>query len=357
MVELVFTDPNPGRWIYVVDMENGKVLNKYDKSGQAKPVSFSAANSVTGLGTDVIEMTRSFITNLQSGQYYMVDLTRGSGIYTYNAQNRTRLPGVYWTDADNVYNASYDAPAVSSQYFLEVTYDYYLEKFGINSFDNNGAKIVSSVHVGSNYNNAYWNGSQFAFGDGDGYYFIPLSGGIDVVAHEYTHAVTEHSADLVYQYESGALNEAISDIMGAAVEFHHNENADWYMGEDIVAYGLGMPYLRSLEDPTVCGDPDHYSDIYVGTDDNGGVHTNSGVINKVAYLIGHGGVHYGVTVQGQGVDAMENIFYKALTTYMVSSTNFSQARTACILAATDLYGASSSEVTAVANAFTACGIN
>ena len=358
-VELSYELPEPGRWVYHIDANTGAVLNKIDELVNARPVSvtFTAANTVVGVGTDVLGRTREILTNLPSTTYYMADMTRGNGIFTYDAETKTRLPGVYWTDADNVYNDSYDAPAVSSQYFLEVTYDYYAAKFGRDSFDDAGAKVVSSVHVGRDYNNAYWNGSQFAFGDGDGYVFYPLSGAVDVVAHEYTHAVTQYTADLVYQYESGALNEAMSDIMGTAVEFHLGEDPDWFMGEDITGPGLGLPYLRSMEDPTVCGDPDHYDDIYVGTSDNGGVHTNSGVINKVAYLIGAGGTHYGVTVQGQGVDAMENIFYRALTTYMVSSTNFAGARTACVLAATDLYGSSSPEVQSVMDAFTSVGIN
>lgn len=346
--EFVYDSPTPGRWIYFVNANTGSVMNKINL--------ILTAQTEVGTGEDVLGNTRSFNTTQSGNQYYLIDSTRGNGIVTYDARSRYWLPGSYWTDADNLYYESYDKPAVSSQYYLGVTYDYFMSKFGRNSFDNNGAKIISSVHVGRSYNNAYWNGRQFAFGDGDGYVFYPLSGSLDVVAHEFTHAVTEHTANLIYQNESGALNEAISDIFGAAVEFHLNENPDWLLGEDITGPGLGRPSLRSLADPTSCGDPDHYSNIYTGTADNGGVHTNSGVINKVAYLIGNGGTHYGVTVQGQGVAVMEDVFYRALTVYMTPSTNFSQARLACIQAATDLYGANSSQVQAVQNAFTACGI-
>lgn len=355
-VELVYFTDKPGRTFFYINTENGKVENRIDVNEFGRKVKFNEGNTTVGTGTDVGGTTRTFNTNYVNGSYYMVDLTRGNGIFTYDAQSRTRLPGNYWVDYDNVFNTSYDAPAVSAQYYLGVTYDYYMNKFNRNSFDDNGAKIIASVHVGSNYNNAYWNGSQFAFGDGDGSYFIPLSGALDVSAHEFTHAVTENTAGLVYQYESGALNEAISDIMGAAVEFYLNEDPDWLLGEDIAGPGLGMPALRSLEDPTAMGDPDHYSDRYTGSQDNGGVHTNSGIINKVAYLIGAGGTHYGYHVDGQGVEAMEEIFYRALTTYMTSTTDFADARLACVQAATDLYGSGSAEVQTVQDAFSACGI-
>lgn len=361
MIELVFDNPTPGRWFYFIDADNGNIVNKYNTISTAKPVAsltFNPANTAIGSGTDVLGNRRSVTANRHTdGKYYLADMTRGKGIMTYNANYSTRLPGTIWSDADNQYNMSADRTAVSSQANLGIVYDYYKAKFNRNSFDNYGAQIKSSVHVGSAYNNAYWNGTQFAFGDGDGDVFIPLSGALDVVAHEYTHAVTSKTANLIYQNESGALNEAMSDIMGTAVEFYANDNPDWLCGEDIAGPGLGTPALRSLEDPAEYGDPDHYSKIYTGTQDNGGVHTNSSVINKVAYLIGNGGTHYGITVEGQGVEAMEKIFYRALTTYMTSSTNFSGAKLACRQAAIDLYGAYSPEVEAVQDAFTACGIN
>lgn len=361
MVEVVFDEPTPGRWFYFIDTASGEIVNKYNTISTAKPVTtpvFNPANTVTGTGTDVLGATRSITTNRHTdGKYYLADMTRGKGIVTYNANYSTRLPGTLWSDIDNVYNLTTDRAAVSSQVNIGIVYDYHKNKFNRSSFNNLGAQIKSSVHVGSSYNNAYWNGTQFAFGDGDGNTFIPLSGALDVVAHEFQHAVTTNTANLVYQNESGALNEAISDIMGTAVEFYANDNPDWLCGEDIAGPGLGTPALRSLEDPAAYGDPDHYSKIYVGTQDNGGVHTNSSVINKAAYLIGAGGTHYGVTVQGQGVEVMERVFNRALTTYMTSSTNFSGAKAACIQAATDLYGAGSAQVNAVQDAFTACGIN
>ena len=358
MFELVFDSPKPSRWFYFINADNGEIVNKYNTISSAAPTTFNPANTAIGSGTDVLGVARSVTANRHTdGKYYLADMTRGKGIVTYNANYSTRLPGSVWSDADNKYNLSTDRTAVSSQANLAIVYDYFKTKFNRNSYNNLGAQIKSSVHVGRSYNNAYWNGSQFAFGDGDGKTFIPLSGALDVVAHEFTHAVTSSTANLVYQNESGAVNEAMSDILGTAVEFYANNSPDWLCGEDIAGPSLGNPALRSLEDPAAYGDPDHYSKIYVGSEDNGGVHINSSVINKAAYLIGNGGTHFDVTVEGQGVEAMEKIFYRALTTYMTSSTNFSRAKLACTQAATDLYGAGSPQVQAVEDAFTACGIN
>lgn len=363
-VELVFDDPTPGRWFYFINTENGEIVNKYNTlSGarqNAKPsgtLTFLAANTVTGTGTDVLGVNRSITTNKHTdGKYYLADMTRGKGILTYNANNLTTLPGTMWSDLDNVYNLAADKAAVSAQANMGIVYDYYKNVFNRNSFDNAGAQIKASVHVGRSYNNAYWNGTQLAFGDGDGSMFIALSGALDVTAHEFQHAVTSKTANLIYQNESGALNEAWSDIMGTAVEFYANDRPDWLMGEDISGPGLGAVALRSLADPSLMGDPDHYSKRYVGTQDNGGVHTNSGIANKIAYLVASGGTHYGVTVQGQGVNVMEKVFYRALTTYMTSSTNYAGAKSACVQSATDLYGAGSAQVKAVQDAFLACGI-
>ena len=195
------------------------------------------------------------------------------------------------------------------------------------------------------------------YGDGDGTTFISLSGGLDVVAHELTHAVTSSSSNLVYQNESGALNEAISDIFGTLVEFYKNNNPDYLIGEDIYTPGTANDALRSMSDPTKYGDPDHYSKRYTGTSDNGGVHTNSGIINKAAYLLAAGGTHYGVTVTGIGNDKVGAIYYRANTVYLTSSSTFSQARAALVQAAADLYGATSAEVNSVKKSYDAVGVN
>ncbi|MGM0923495.1 MAG: M4 family metallopeptidase [Bacillota bacterium] len=357
-VNLNFLSPEPGNYQYFINAETGAVINKYnsiDTAGKTNP-SLTGTNTV-GSGIGVLGDSKTLNTLLSSGYYYLQDNTRGSGVFTYDAQNRQRTPGTLWKDADNNLNASYDRAAVDAHYYAGLTYDYYKNTFNRNSYDNQGAALNSTVHYGRSYNNAFWNGAQMVYGDGDGTTFIPLSGSLDVVAHELTHAVTDFSSDLVYQYESGALNEAISDIFGTLAEYYDNNNPDFEIGEDIYTPAKSGDALRSMSDPTKYGDPDHYSKRYTGTSDNGGVHINSGIINKAAFLLSQGGTHYGVTVSGVGTSKMGAIFYRANTVYFTSSTNFSQAKAGAVQAAKDLYGSTSPEVTSVVNAFNAVGIN
>lgn len=359
-VNVRFLDPSPGNWVYLIDAAGGAVLNKWNELDEAKPGGGQtvAGTSTVGTGRGVLGDQKSINTTYSSsyGYYYLQDNTRGNGIFTYDGRNRTTLPGSLWADSDNQFFASYDAPAVDAHYYAGVVYDYYKNVHGRLSYDDNNAAIRSTVHYGSRYNNAFWNGSQMVYGDGDGQTFLPFSGGIDVVAHELTHAVTDYTAGLVYQNESGAINEAISDIFGTLVEFYANRNPDWEIGEDIYTPGIAGDALRSMSDPAKYGDPDHYSKRYTGTQDNGGVHTNSGIINKAAYLLSQGGTHYGVSVTGIGRDKMGKIFYRALVYYLTPTSNFSQLRAACIQAAADLYGSASQEVSSVKQAFNAVGV-
>ncbi|MGG0240990.1 M4 family metallopeptidase [Bacillus rhizoplanae] len=361
VVKLNFLDPEPGNYYYFIEADSGKVLNKYntihnatnDNTTPSKPVT---GTSTVGTGKGVLGDTKSINTTLSGSSYYLQDNTRGATIYTYNGNSRTRLPGTLWADTDNVFNAKSDAAAVDAHYYAGVTYNYYKNTFNRNSYNDAGAPLKSTVHYGKNYNNAFWNGSQMVYGDGDGSTFIAFSGGIDVVGHELTHAVTEYSSNLIYQNESGALNEAFSDIFGTLIEYYDNRNPDWEVGEDIYTPGKAGDALRSMSDPTKYGDPDHYSKRYTGTSDNGGVHTNSGIINKAAYLLANGGTHYGVTVNGVGKDKVGAIYYRANTVYLTESATFNQARAALVQAAADLYGANSAEVAAVKQSYDAVGV-
>ncbi|MFD4705339.1 M4 family metallopeptidase [Gottfriedia sp. NPDC058432] len=363
LVNLNFLSPKPGNFNYFIDASTGKILNSYNNLDEAdssapaaKPGGTASSTNTTGTGVGVLGDSKTLNMTLSGSSYYLQDNTRASGgIFTYDAANKTRLAGTLWTSPDNLLNSTYDAAAVDAHYFAGLTFDYYKNVFGRNSYDTKGGALKSSVHYGRNYNNAFWNGTQMVYGDGDGTTFIPLSGGIDVVAHELTHAVTEKSSNLTYQNESGALNEAISDIFGTLIEFYNNKNPDYEIGEDIYTPKIAGDALRSMSDPTKYGDPDNYSKRYTGTSDNGGVHTNSGIINKAAYLIAKGGTAYGVTVTGIGNDKLAQIFYRANTVYLTASSTFSQARAACVKAASDLYG-TSSEVTTVNKAFDAVGI-
>ncbi len=351
LVKLNFLSPEPGNWYYFVDAVTGSVVNKYNK------IETVTGTNTTATGTGVLGNTRTLNATYSSSRYYLQDNTRGNGIFTYNTNNSSSLPGTLWYSTSNTFNTSTDKALVDAHYNAAKTYDYYLNKYNRNSYNNSGAAIKSTAHYGSKYNNAFWNGSQMVYGDGDGSTFISLSGGLDVVAHELTHAITDSEDDLVYQNQSGAISEALSDIFGTLVEYYNNNNPDWLMGEDIYTPSTQGDALRSLANPTLYGDPDHYSNRYTGTSDNGGVHTNSGIINKAAYLIANGGTHYGVTVNGIGNDKLGNIFYRAIVYYITSNETFSNLKAHAAQAAADLYGTSSAEVQTVNAAFNAVGVN
>ncbi|WP_186579888.1 M4 family metallopeptidase [Aquibacillus kalidii] len=339
LVELQFLEPYPGREFVFVSAKDGKVVEAYNAISEA---------AATGTGKKSDGTTVSLNTYSSGGQFYLYDTTKPMNgvIETYTANNRTQLPGNYVTDNDNVFNASAQAAAVDAHYNAGITYDYYYNTFGRNSYDDNGSSLVSTVHYGQDYNNAFWNGSQMVYGDGDGTTFSPLSGALDVIAHELTHAVTESTANLVYQNQPGALNESMSDVFGTIVEAYDGD-MDWLMGEDVYTPGTRGDGLRSMKDPTLYNQPAHMNNYVNTTADNGGVHTNSGIPNKAFYNI----------ATKIGLDKSGKIYYRALTTYLTSQSDFADARSALLQAANDLYGESSSEYTAVENGFAAVGIN
>ncbi len=334
-----------GDWRVFVDAASGKVVHKYNSIKFGKPTN---GTNVIGTGTGVLGDTKT-VNLLQSGStYYLQDMTRTTGgIFTYNAANGTRLPGTLMTDTDAVWNATTQRAAVDAHFYVGKTYDYYKNVLGRDSYDDNNAAIKASVHYYTNYVNAFWDGRQIVFGDGDGYNSLALSGGLDIIAHELTHAVDSYEADLIYQNQSGALSESFSDVMATAVEFYAQpSHADWLMGEDVWTPGTPNDALRSLSNPSAYGDPEHMDDYYYTTSDNGGVHTNCGIPNKAAYLVGN----------AIGADKMGKIYYRALSTYLVSSSDFSACRVALLQSATDLYGSNGTEYNAIVNAFNAVGI-
>jgi len=311
------------RWFYWIDADTGAVLNEYD-------------GLTTGSGVGVRGDTKDLSgLTVKSGSTYQLVSNDGRQ-RTYDAQNRSNLPGVLATDADDTWNtAGRTSPGqralVDAQFYANVTDDYYLLTHGFNWVANYPQGMVSSAHVGRRYNNAYWNGTQMAYGDGDGSAFIEFSGDVDVVGHELSHGVTEATSNLVYQNESGALNEAFSDMMGTAIEFH-NSSGNWTIGEDITP---GTNGIRNMANPNEDGDPSHYADRYTGTSDNGGVHTNSGIANHWFYLLVHGGQNAnsnrasGTGVQGIGLQDAEDIAFLGFTA-LPATASFCDARSATI---------------------------
>jgi thermolysin len=191
-----------------------------------------------------------------------------------------------------------------------------------------------------------------------------LSGSLDVVGHELTHGVTAFTSNLVYQNESGALNESFSDMMGTAIEFFHQEpgsavlRADYLCGEDVVIPGG----VRSMANPGAFSHPDHYSRRYLGPADNGGVHINSGIGNQFYFLAIEGGTNRtsGLTVQGVGFgnrDQIEKVVFRAFTQLMPADATYAVARMATIQAARDLFGSNSNAERAITEAWTAVGVN
>jgi len=338
-----------GDWRVFVNAYNGEVVDKYDAIAYGKPSKPTTGTPVTGTGIGVLGDSKS-INLLQSGSTYsMEDKTKPmtGTIKTYTANNGTRLPGTLMTDTDTTWNSSVQKAAVDAHYYAGATYDYYHNMFGRNSLDNAGMSIISTVHYSVNYVNAFWNGKQIVFGDGNGVDSVELSGSLDVIAHELTHGVNSYEANLVYRDQSGALSESFSDTMGTAIEFAvQPQKADWLLGEDIWTPYINGDALRSMKDPTIYGDPAHMDDYVYTTSDNGGVHTNCGIPNKAAYLVG----------SSIGAEKMAQIYYRALSVYLISTSNFSDCRAALIQSATDLYGAGGTEYNAVADAFDAVGI-
>jgi len=330
----------------------------------------------TGTFATAYSGTRSINDGTTTGGYFLRETTRGQGIETYNMKTGTSYrKAVDFVDADNNWtaaeynNANFDWVAGDAQMGAQCTYDYWKAVHGRNSYDNAGAKIKSYVHYGRSYENAYWNGSVMTYGDGAAT-FRPLTA-LDVCGHEIGHAVCQSTANLTYSNESGAMNEGLSDIWGASIEDYSVNNlgvtssgvtpkSTWLIGEEI---DKTAPALRSMSDPKSQGQPDYYKGInwYTGTSDNGGVHTNSGVLNFWYYLIANGksgtnekGVLY--TVAGQGLNAAAKITFRMESVYMVAGSTYAQARTYSIKAATDLFGAASAQVTAVTNAWNAVGV-
>ncbi|MSP69623.1 MAG: T9SS type A sorting domain-containing protein [Bacteroidetes bacterium] len=304
--------------------------------------------------------------NYSNGQYRMRESGRGNGIETYNANLSTNQNNATdftnnsatWTATANFDNAAYDA-----HWGAEKTYDYFSLLHGRNGIDNAGMLMVSYVHYDSGLNNAFWDGTSMSYGDGTqtpgG--FNPLVS-IDVCGHEFAHGVTQFSCGLVYSYESGAMNEAFSDIMGTAIEFYAKPaSADFLIGEEICVNANAA--LRNMQNPNQYNDPDTYlgTHWHTAASDNGGVHINSGVRNKWFYILSMGesgtndlGNPYNVA--GLGVSSAADICFRGHTVYLVASSQFADCRVADIQSAVDLYGACTPEVVATANAWYAVGV-
>ncbi len=287
-------------------------------------------------------------------KYSMIDDDRGDAT-TLNNGSLFEKPFVdVW---GNGTNANPESAGVDAHFGMMKTWDYFKYWHGRSGIDGAGYKMVANVHYGTNYNNAFWNGTRITFGDGNGVQFSPLVS-MDVVAHEVTHGLTQKTAGLIYSKESGALNESFSDIFGTMVEYYSGINPDFKIGEDCYTPGTAGDALRSMSNPPLYGDPDHYSNRYTGSGDNYGVHTNSGIPNNAFYLLAQGGTNgtSGLSVTGIGRSRAAAIFFRALTVYLSASDRFIDARRWTLQAARDLYGLGSAEYNSTAQAWRAVGV-
>ncbi|KUJ64722.1 peptidase [Streptomyces albus subsp. albus] len=311
------------------------------------------------------------VGSVKSGSTWLLKDTARGGHMTYNLKHAEDGKGSKFTDADNVWGNGKttiaQTAAVDAHYGAAKTWDYYKNVLGRNGIRNNGKAAYSRVHFGNAYVNAFWDDDCFCmtYGDGEGNK-RPLTS-LDVAGHEMSHGLTSATANLEYSGESGGLNEATSDIFGTAVEFY-SKNAkdvgDYLIGEKININGDGTP-LRYMDQPSKDGYSYDYWKSGMGEDDP---HFTSGPANHFFYLLSEGsgtkvinGVTYnsptvdGKKVTGIGRAKAEKIWYKALTSYMTSTTNYAQARTATLKAAKALYGGTSAEYKAVNAAW--AGIN
>jgi Zn-dependent metalloprotease len=278
----------------------------------------------------------------------------------YDAQKGQNLPGkLVRGEGDNPtqdvsVNEAYDASGK--------TYDFYQAVFSRNSVDDRGLRLDSSVHYGVQYDNAFWDGQQMIYGDGDGELFNRFTISLDVIGHELTHGVTQYTAGLQYNGQSGALNESMSDVFGSMVKQwalnQTADRADWLIGQGLLAPGVNGVALRSMKDPGSAYDdsqlgkdpqPKFMRDYLDTTEDNGGVHINSGIPNYAFYLAA-------TALGGNSWDKAGKIWYETLTKRLTANSDFQAAADGTVSAAGDLYGANSPEQTAVITAWTKAGI-
>lgn len=254
-----------------------------------------------------------------------------------------------------------DMSATSAHWAAERTWDYYKIRHNRNGCNNAGRelKLLADETHANAVDNAYY---HLSAGNNDKIHIGKWTSNnnslasVDIVGHEFTHGVTQSTANLVYQGESGALNESFSDIFGTMVEREIQPSVDWLIGDD-----TGIPF-RSMQAPTLFNDPDNYQGAFwastsQGAPDNGGVHSNSGVQNRFYFLLCQGGTQNGMTVLGLSPFVAEKIAYRALDEYMQQNSQYADARNAWINAAIDLHGACSFQTIQVMNAWRAVGVN
>lgn len=347
--------------VVFVNAENGKVIYKDDGIRYDGPQ--------IGSGVDLKNQIRQINTYLYGNTYYLVntslpmyvapfDSLKGI-VDVYNANNDTSGNGyqsaILVTDPNNDNNFNDNAAlkaAISAHIYVSDAYNFFKSFFNRNSYDNAGHSLINVVHYKQNLNNAFWNGIVMTYGDGDNIHMSNLAGAYDVIVHELTHAVTEKTANLIYENQPGALNESMSDCMASVAD-----STSWQIGEEIYTPNIPNDALRNMLSPHNNStpqdngwQPEHMNEFVnlpnTPEGDNGGVHINSGIPNRA----------FALTAETLGRKKTGKIWYRALTTYLTNNSNFIDARNACTNAAKDIYGNNSAEMNAVVNGFETVGI-
>lgn len=393
-VALVYTARDDSGYLSYVDASSGIERLRINQTQH---------QSVVQPGTGGLGDSKKVSSSIQGSAIVALDALRPPALETYDLQGNTSRVDAIRRGTSGVTSADLarqsgttwsDAAVVDAHVHAGWVYDYYYRRFQRRGLDNNDVRIHSIVHparqadariassatLGTFFLNAFYNricrcmvygeglpaGALSAFPNGVRNFATAL----DVVGHELTHAVTDSSSALIYADESGALNEAFSDIMGTSVEHFYQSpgagtgRADYLLGEDLAPTGSGL--IRSMSNPIAYEQPDHFGDrYYIGATtssfDSGGVHINSGIANNAYYLAIEGGTHLSSRLVVTGVgsanrEQIERIFYRAFTTMLPSSATFYLARVATIQSARDLYGAGSAAERAITGAWNAVGV-
>lgn len=277
-----------------------------------------------------------------------------------DAQESETLPG---TAVRSEGDAATGDPAVDEAYDgLGATYALFSRAYARDSIDGSGMPLLATVHYGHEYDNAFWNGERMVFGDGDGEIFTRFTASLSVIGHELAHGVTEHASGLVYRDQSGALNESVSDVFGALVEQHRHQqdaaSASWLIGEGLFTDQVDGVALRSMSAPGTAYDddelgtdpqPGHMRDFIDTTEDNGGVHLNSGIPNRAFHLVA-------TTLGGFAWERAGRIWYDALVSGLDPNIDFAGFASATLTAAEAAHGADSAEAAAVRSGWTDVGV-
>ncbi len=365
------------RWEYFIDANTGQVLDKFYHSCSFHASLNEAHNEpnhrvslppTTTSGTDLNGVNRTLNTWSNGTQNYLLDISKPmydggqsqlpdnpvGGILTLDLRGEAPAEGVQIFHVTTASNSWSNANGVSAHYNADVSYEYFRTNFNRNSINGEGGSVISFINVGNpdtggGFDNAFWNGKAMFYGSGD-QAFSSLAGGLDVGGHEMSHGVIQNTANLEYRNQSGAINESFADIFGAMID-----RDDWTLGEDIVnSQFFPSGAMRDMQNPNNGASglgqsgwqPKDMTEFYTGDQDNGGVHINSGIVNRAYYLF----------ATSIGKDKAEQVYYRALDNYLTLSSQFIDLRLAVLKSAADIHGAGSAEVQAAESAFDTVGI-